>query len=203
MSIQDIITKPKSKKPCSAEGRDGSLCPPCDQYKEMQLMELISVLNDSLKNGSLSEDVYNDLFDTFCQIIIGGSSMPVMPLMTKLLFYLPSVSIELYQKLFHLIAKFEIFFRRMNCLPRPDFLSTPNLRSFTEAEYQAYMGELKRGQDQFQKDIPKFGFCCCDENIEKYGEAIKRRHEIERQRMLRKVTDEAEQRYKKTIAGGY
>ena len=199
MSIQDIITKPKSKEPCSARGRDGSLCPFCpfcDQYKEMQFMEFIAVINNSFKDGSLSEDVYNDLFDTFCQIIIGGSSMPVMPLMTKLLFYLPSVSVELFQNLVHLIEKFEKFFRKMECRPRPDFLSTPNLRSFTEAE-------LKHGQDQFQKDIPKFGFCCCDENIEKYGEAIKRRHENERERMLQKVADEAVQRYKKTIAGGW
>lgn len=184
--------------PCSAKGCDGSLCHFCDQYKEMQLMEFISVINDLFKDGSLSEDVYNDLFDTFCQIIIGGSSMPVMPLMTKLLFYLPSVSIELYQKLFHLIAKFEIFFRRMNCLPRPNFLSKPNLRDFTKADYDAYMDELKRGQEHFETDIPKLGFCCCNENIDYQDELNRRKARFEQDRHDEKVGNAAVLLYKRT-----
>ncbi len=189
--------------PCSAKGCDGSLCPFCDHDKEMQFMEFIAVINDSFKDGSLSEDVYNDLFDTFCQIIIGGSSMPVMPLMTKLLFYLPSVSIELYQKLFHLIAKFEIFFRRMNCLPRPNFLSKPNLRDFTKADYDAYMDELKRGQEQFETVIPKLGFCCCNENIE-FSDEFKRREKIIEQRLHdQKVRDAGVDDYKKTKVLGF
>ena len=184
--------------PCSAKGCDGSLCPFCDQYKEMQLMEFIAVINDSFKDGSLGEDVYNDLFDTFCQIIIGGSSMPVMPLMIKLLFYLPSVSIELYQKLFHLIAKFEIFFRRMNCLPRPNFLSKPNLRDFTKANYDAYMDELKRGQEHFETDIPKLGFCCCNENIEYRVRLEEIEERIRKDRENEKVADAAVARFKGT-----
>jgi hypothetical protein len=183
-------------QPCSAKCCDGSLCPFCDQYKEMQFMEFIAVINDSFKNSSLSEDVYNDLFDTFCQIIIGGSTMPVMPLMTKLLFYLPSVSIELYQKLFNLIAKFEIFFRRMNCLPRPNFLSKPNLRDFTKADYDAYMDELKRGQEHFETDIPKLGFCCCIENIEYRDRLEERRKMIEQRNHDEKVADAAVARFK-------
>ena len=183
-------------QPCSAKGCDGSLCPFCDHDKEMQFMEFIAVINDSFKNGSLSEDVYNDFFDTFCQIIIGGSTMPVMPLMTKLLFYLPSVSIELYQKLFHLIAKFEIFFRRMNCLPRPNFLSKPNLRDFTKADYDAYMDELKRGQEHFETDIPKLGFCCCNENIEYRVRLEERRKMIEQRNHDEKVADAAVARFK-------
>lgn len=184
--------------PCSAKGCDGSLCHFCDQYKEMQLMEFISVINDLFKDGSLSEDVYNDLFDTFCQIIIGGSSMPVMPLMTKLLFYLPSVSIELYQKLFHLIAKFEIFFRRMKCIPRPNFLSTPNLHNFTKVDYQAYMDELKRGQEHFETVIPKLGFCCCNENIDYQDELNRRKARFEQDRHDEKVGNAAVLLYKRT-----
>ena len=126
-------------------------------------MEFIAVINNSFKDGSLSEDVYNDLFDTFCQIIIGGSSMPVMPLMIKLLFYLLSVSIELYQKLFRLITKFEEFFQRMQCIPMPNFLFTPYLRNFTEADYTNYMDRLKFEQDNFQTMIPTLGFCNCRE----------------------------------------
>ena len=153
--------------PCSAKGCDGSLCPFCDQYKDMQLMEFIGILNDLFKDGSLSEDVYNGLFDTFYQIIIGGSSMSVMPLMMKLYEYLPSIDVKLFDKLFRLINKFDIFFRKMKCLPRPTFLSsTPNLRDFTKADYDAYIDELKRGQENFQTVIPKLGFCCCNENIE-------------------------------------
>ena len=153
--------------PCSAKGCDGSLCPFCNQYKEMQLMKFIGRINDSFKRGSLSEDVYNGLFDTFCQIIIGGSSMPVMPLLMKLYEYLPVISVLFFDELFRLINDFEIFFRRMKCLPRPNFLSsTPNLRDFTKADYDAYMDELKHGQENFQTVIPKLGFCCCNENIE-------------------------------------
>jgi hypothetical protein len=150
--------------PCSAKGLDGSLCRFCFEYKDMKFLEIICLLNDSFKNGSLKEAVYNDLFDTICQIIIGGSDMPVMPLTSKLVFYLLSMSIELFQDLLSLIEKFEVFFRRIKSIPRPNFLSTPNLHDFTKADYQAYMDELKLGQDQFETVIPKFGFCCCNEN---------------------------------------
>ncbi len=167
-------------QPCSARGLDGSLCPFCDQYKEMQIMGFIGTMNDLFKDGLLSEDVYNGLFDTFCQIIIGGSTMPIMPLTAKLLLYLPSVSIELFQKLFHLINDFEIFFRRMKCLPRPNFLSRPNLRDFTKADYDAYMEKLKRGQEEFERVVPELGFCCCNEKND-YCDEVNRIQEMIKQ----------------------
>lgn len=186
-------------QPCSAaEVCDWSLCPFCDQYKEMQFMEFIAVINDSFKDGSLSEDVYNDLFDTFCQIIIGGSSMPVMPLMMKLYEYLPNIDVKLFDKLFRLINKFEIFFRRMNCLPRPNFLSKPNLLDFTKAEYDAYMDELKRGQEHFDTRIPELGFCCCIENAEYNNELNKREARFLKDREDKKVADAAVARFKGT-----
>lgn len=150
--------------PCSVKDcYDGFLCKFCDEYKEMQVKEPIAVLNDLRNDGSFSEDVYNDLFNAFCQIIIGGSSVSIMPLVMKLRFYGPGMTNELLNELFHLIEKFDIFFRKMNCLPRPTFLSTPNLRDFTKADYQEYMEKLKRGQDQFQTVIPELGFCYCNE----------------------------------------
>ena len=166
--------------PCSEGGCDGSLCSFCDEYKEMQLMEFIGVINDLFKVGSLNKDVYYGLFDTFCQIIIGGSSMPVMPLMMKLYEHLPSIDVLLFDKLLRLINKFEVFFRSIKSIPRPDFLSTPNLRDFTEANYQAYMAELKLGQEQFQTVIPKFGFCCCRE----IGISQKKKEDRENQHIL-------------------
>ena len=186
-------------QPCSAKGCDGSLCPFCVQYKEMQLMKFIGRINDLFKRGSLSEDVYNGLFDTFCQIIIGGSSMPVMPLLMKLYEYLPTISVLFFDELFRLINDFEIFFRRMKCLPRPNFLSsTPNLRDFTKADYDAYMDELKRGQENFQTVIPKLGFCCCNENIE-YRARLEDIEERNRKyRENEKVADAAVTRFKGT-----
>jgi hypothetical protein len=180
--------------PCSEGGCDGSLCSFCDQYKEMQLMEFIGVINDLFKVGSLSNDVvYNDLFDTFCQIIIGGSSMPVMPLMMKLYKHLPSIDVRLFDKLLRLITKFEGFFRSIKSIPRPDFLSTPNLRDFTEANYQAYMAELNLGQYQFQTVIPKFGFCRCRE-IAKLNRI---KEKLEEQRNIEKIAEKAVENYKK------
>lgn len=180
--------------PCSDGGCDGSLCSFCNEYKEMQLMEFIGVINDLFKIGSLSKDVYDGLFDTFCQIIIGGSSMPVMPLMMKLYEHLPSIDVLLFDKLFRLINKFEVFFRSIKSIPRPDFLSTLNLRDFTEANYQAYMAELKLGKEKFQTVIPKFGFCRCRE-IDKLN---RRKAILEEQRNVEKVAEKAIINYKKT-----
>lgn len=188
--------------PCSANGLDGSFCRFCFEYKDMNIMEVIGVLNDSFKNGSLKEDVYNDLFDTFCQIIIGGSDMPVMPLTSKLVFYLSSISIELFQELLSLIEKFEVFFRRIKSIPRPNFLSTPNLRDFTKGYYKAYMDELKLGQDQFETVIPKFGFCCCNENIKSRDEIKVRRDGIDKDCHKEKVGDDAVEDYQKSRIGG-
>ena len=189
--------------PCSAKGCDGSLCPFCDKYKEMQFMEFIAVINDSFKKGSLKEDVYNDLFDTICRIIIGGSDMPLMPLTSKLVLYLSSMSIELFQELLSLIEKFEVFFRRIKSIRRPKFLSTPNLRDFTIADYKAYMDELKLGQDQFETVIPKFGFCCCNERIDYQDELNRRKAKFEKEREDEKVGDEAVKRYRRSRIGGW
>jgi hypothetical protein len=186
-------------QPCSAKGCDGSLCPFCDQYKEMQFMEFIAVINDSFKKGSLKEDVYNDLFDTICQIIIGGSDMPVMPLTSKLVLYLSSMSIELFQELLSLIEKFEVFFRRIKSIRRPKFLSTPNLRDFTIADYKAYMDELKLGQDQFETVIPKIGFCCCNENIKYRDEINARQERIDKNRHEENVGALAVNYYKRSM----
>lgn len=189
-------------QPCSAvEVCDGSLCPFCDQYKEMRLMEFIGILNYLFKDGSLREDVYNGLFDTFCQIIIGGSSMPVMPLMMKLYEYLPNIDVKLFDKLLRLIDKFEIFFRRMNCLPRPIFLSKLNLRDFTKADYDAYMDELKRGQEHFETRIPELGFCCCIENAEYENQLNDRRKMIEQRNHHEKVAAAAVNHYKRITVG--
>jgi len=178
----------KISSPCSVEGcYDGSLCKFCNEYKDMQLIEPIAVLNDSFKNGSLSQDVYNDLFNAFCQIIIDGSSVPIMPFVMKLSFYGVGMTNELLIELFHLIEKFEIFFRKMNCLPRPTFLSTPNLRDFTKADYQAYMEKFKRGQDQFQTVIPELGFCYCNE-IAKLNRI---KAKVEKERELEEVAAQA------------
>jgi hypothetical protein len=189
--------------PCSANCLDGSLCRFCFEYKDMKVLEIICVLNDSFKNGSLEEDVYNDLFDTFCQIIIGGSDMPVMPLTSKLILYLSRISIELFQELLSLIEKFEVFFRRIKSIPRPNFLSTPNLRDFTKADYQAYMDELKLGQDQFETVIPKFGFCCCNENSKSRDEIKARQERIDKDRREEEVGALAVKEYQKSIIIGW
>jgi len=178
----------KISSPCSVKDcYDGFLCKFCNKYKDMQLIEPIAVLNDSFKNGSFSEDVYNDLFNAFCQIIIDGSSVPIMPLVMKLRFYELGMTNELVNELFHLIEKFDIFFRKMNCLPRPTFLSTPNLRDFTKADYQAYMEKLKRGQHQFQTVIPELGFCYCN----KIAKLNRIKAEVEKERELDKVAAQA------------
>jgi len=185
--------------PCSAKGCDGSLCQFCDQYKDIQIMKFIAVINDLFKDGSLGEDVYNGLFDTFCQIIIGGSSMPVCPLVMKLYEYLQVISVLFFDELLRVINDFEIFFRRMKCLPRPNFLSsTPNLRDFTKADYDAYMDELKRGQEHFETDIPKLGFCCCNENIEYRVRLEEIEERIRKDRENEKVADAAVARFKGT-----
>ena len=187
----EMFVKDNSERnipPCSVEGcYDGSLCNFCNKHRDMQLIEFIAVLNDLRKDGSLSEDVYKDLFDTFCQIIIRGSSVPIMPLVMKLSFYGLGMTNELLNELFNLIEKFELFFRKMKCLPRPTFLSTTNLRDFTKADYQAYMEKLKRGQKQFQTVIPELGVCWCDQ-IHKLN---KRKAELEDERKLEKVAEQA------------
>ncbi len=185
--------------PCSAaEVCDGSLCQFCEQYKNMKIMEFIGRINDLFKHGSLSKGVYNGLFDTFCQIIIGGSSMPVMPLVMKLYEYITMISVLFFDELLRLINDFEIFFRRMKCLPRPDFLSKPNLRDFTKADYDAYMDELKRGQEHFETKIPRLGFCYCRENRQ-YSDEFKREEErIRKDRENEQIGAAAVARFKGT-----
>jgi len=183
--------------PCSAKGCDGSLCQFCDQYKDIQIMKFIAVINDLFKDGSLGEDVYNGLFDTFCQIIIGGSSMPVCPLVMKLYEYLQVISVLFFDELLRVINDFEIFFRRMKCLPRPNFLSTLKLRDFMKADYQEYMDELERGQKQFQTVIPKLGVCCCNERIDYQVELNRRKARLEQDRHDEKVGDLAVLHFKR------
>lgn len=151
--------------PCSVGGFNGPHCSFCNNYKKMHLIELIGVLNDSFKHCLMRNDVYDDLFDTLYRIIAGGSLIQITQLMEKLLSYQSQqlINVELYQKLFRLITKFEEFFQRMQCIPMPNFLFTPYLRNFTEADYTNYMDRLKFEQDNFQTMIPTLGFCNCRE----------------------------------------
>lgn len=189
--------------PCSAKGCDGSLCPFCEQYKDMQIIKFIGTINDLFKNRLLSEAIYNDLFSEFCHIIIGGSYMAVMPLVMKLYQHLPMMNVQLFHELFHLIKEFEIFFRRMKCLPKPNFLSTRNLRDFTKADYQEYMDELKRGKEHFETVIPKLGFCCCNERIDYQDELNRRKAMFEKERGDEKVGDKAVELYRRSRIGGW
>ena len=114
------------------------------------------------------------------------------------------MNVQLFDEFIHLIHEFEIFFRRMKCLPRPNFLSsTPNLRDFTKADYDAYMDELKRGQEQFETVIPKLGFCCCNEQIEYLCELNRRKALLEKERADELVGDEAVIRYRRTKINGW
>ena len=189
--------------PCSAKGCDGSLCRFCEKYKEMQIMKFIGTINDLFKNRLLSEAIYNDIFSEYCHIIIGGSCMAVMPLVMKLYQHLPMMNVQLFDEFIHLINDFDIFFRRMKCLPKPNFLSTRNLRDFTKADYQEYMDELKRGQEQFETVIPKLGFCCCNEQIEYLCELNRRKALLEKECDDEKVGNKAVELYRRSRISGW
>ena len=140
-------------------------CDFCEKYKMMQLTEMIRTLNDSLKNGSLNSDIYDELFTNVSKILEGTGL--IVEFVQKLLSHQAEISQQLFQLFFELIAKLEKFMRDNKCMANPDFLSILDLRSLTGAEYTAYMDELGRGQEQFQERVPKLGFCCCPEIVAK------------------------------------
>lgn len=204
--------------PCSVRGCKGPRCDFCEKYIQMQLTEMIAVLN-SLKNGSLiSSSIYGTFFQTACSIIIGedpisfspaiydelfieirkiiagGCSMPFMPLVMKLISHRQALGQEIFDRFITLAAKLEKFMKENQCVENPKFLSTLDLSSLTEDDYRAYMDNLLSGQKEFQDRIPKLGFCCCSEIIEKekhqeylknWDDVIKRKQEDEVRRKER------------------
>lgn len=202
--------------PCSVRGCKGPRCDFCEKYIQMQLTEMIAVLN-SLKNGSLiSSSIYGTFFQTACSIIVGedpisfspaiydelfieirkiiagGCSMPFMQLVMKLISHRQALGQEIFDRFITLAAKLEKFMKENQCVENPKFLSTLDLSSLTEDDYRAYMDNLLSGQKEFQDRIPKLGFCCCSEIIEKekHQEYLKNRDDV----IKRKQEDEVRQK---------
>ncbi len=151
-------------------------CDFCKKYEMMQLTDLIRVLNDSLKNGSLQLDIYHCLFPYVRQILEGTGFM--VEFVQRLLSHQQALGESLFQRLFKLIAKLEKFMKENQCGANPDFLSTLDLLSLTGTEYNDYMDELRLGQEQFKERIPKLGFYFCPEILAKeHREARKKEQE--------------------------
>jgi hypothetical protein len=196
--------------PCSVGGCKGPRCDFCEKYIQMQLTEMIAVLN-SFKNGSLISSIYGTFFQIACSIIVGedvisfshaiydelfiemrkiiagGCSMPFIPLVMKLYSHRQALGQEIFERFLKLSEKLEKFMKENRCVENSVFLSI-DLSSLTEDTYHEYMDNLRRGQEEFQDCIPKLGFCCCSEIIEKekHQEYLKNRDDV----IKRKQEDE-------------